>query len=162
MNKQDLKNRIEAVFNNFIDAVKKHDDINKKRADGGWTVGEIADHILKGTGTDLGKTEKTTRAYDKNVADIKNVFLDFKRKLKNAPNLEPDHKQYSKDDVLRDLATNRNNVLKMIDTEDLTETCIDWSVPGWGNLTKYECVILYEVHTFRHTRQVNEFYNVTA
>ena len=48
MNKNDLKLRIETVFNNFINAIQQHADINKKRADGGWSVGQIANHILKG------------------------------------------------------------------------------------------------------------------
>jgi hypothetical protein len=162
MNKQDLKNRIEIAFNNFINAIQQHTDVNKKRADGGWSVGEIASHILKSTSTDLGNTRKTERPFDKNAEDIKNLFLDFNTKFKNAPNLEPDHRQYSKEEIIRSLQANCNNILKMIDHDDLTETCIDWSVPGWGNLTKYECVILFETHTIRHTWQVNQFNSVTA
>jgi hypothetical protein len=160
MNKNDLKLRIETVFNNFINAIQQHADINKKRADGGWSVGQIANHILKGTDTNLGSTKKTERPYDKNADAIKAVFLDFGKKFSSAPDIEPEAKQYTKEDLIISLRESREEVFQMIDEEDLTETCVDWELPVWGNLTKYECVILYENHIMRHTKQVIDFNKV--
>jgi hypothetical protein len=157
MKKPDLKSRITTVFNNFITAISQHADINKKRADGGWSVGQIADHLVKGTDTNLGATKKTDRPYDKNAAEIKALFLDFTKKFPSDPSIRPDEKQFSKNDLISTLRKSCENVLRMIDNEDLTVTCIDWEIPGWGNLTKYECVILYENHIIRHTKQVRDF-----
>ena len=42
MDKELLKTKIETAFENFKAAIRQHADINKKRADGGWAVGEIA------------------------------------------------------------------------------------------------------------------------
>jgi len=162
MNKNDLKLRIETVFNNFINAIQQHADINKKRADGGWSVGQIANHILKGPDTNLGSTKKTERPYDKNADAIKALFLDFGKKFPNAPDIEPDAKHYTKEDLVVSLRESRGKIFQMIGQEDLTETCVDWQVPVWGNLTKYECVILYENHIIRHTKQVIDFNKVTA
>ena len=157
MNKNDLKLRIETAFNNFINVIQQHADINKKRADGGWSVGEIGNHILKGTDTNLGSTKKTERPYDKNADAIKALFLDFGKKFSTAPDIEPDEKQYTKEDLIVSLRESREEIFEMIDKEDLTETCVDWELPGWGNLTKYECVILYENHIIRHTKQAIDF-----
>jgi hypothetical protein len=162
MNKNDLKLRIDTVFNNFINAIQQHVDINKKRADGGWSVGQIADHILKGTDTNLGSTKKTERPYNKNAGAIKTLFLDFGKKFSTAPDIEPDAKQYTKDNLIVSLRESQKKISQMIDKEDLTETCVDWELPTWGNLTKYECVILYENHIIRHTKQVIDFNKVTA
>jgi len=162
MNKNDLKIRIDTVFNNFIHAIRQHDDINKKRADGGWSVGQIANHILKGTDTNLGSTKKTERPYDKNAGAIKALFLDFNKKFPNAPDIEPDAREYSKEDLTASLRQSREHVFRMIDHEDLTETCVDWALPVWGHLTKYECVILFENHMIRHTNQVTDFNKVAA
>jgi len=157
MNKNDLKLRIETVFNNFINAIQQHADINKKRADGGWSVGQIGNHILKGTVTNLGSTKKTERPYDKNADAIKALFLDFGKKFSTAPDIEPDEKQYTKEDLIVSLRESQEEIFQMIDKEDLTETCVDWELPEWGNLTKYECVILYENHIIRHTKQAIDF-----
>ena len=162
MNKNDLKLRMETVFNNFIHAIQQHTDINKNRVDGGWSVGQIANHILKGTDTNLGSTKKTERPYDKNADSIKMLFLDFGKKFSNTPDIEPDVKQYTKEDLIISLYELQKEVFQMIDNEDLTETCVDWELPVWGNLTKYECVILYENHIIRHTKQVTDFHKVTA
>ncbi|AYB33563.1 DinB family protein [Chryseolinea soli] len=162
MNKNELKLRMETVFDHFIHALQQHDDVNRKRADGGWSVGQIANHILKGTDTNLGSTKKTERAYDKNADAIKALFLDFGKKFTNAPDIEPDAKHYTKEDLIVSLRASRDEVFRMIDQEDLTETCVDWELPVWGNLTKYECAILYENHIIRHTKQVIDFNKVTA
>lgn len=162
MNKNDLKLRIETVFNNFISAILQHADINEKRADGGWSVGQIANHILKGTDTNLGSTKKTERPYDKNADAIEALFLDFDQKFSNAPDIEPDAKHYIKKDLIASLCESQEKVFQMIDKEDLTEICVDWELPVWGNLTKYECVILYESHIIRHTKQVTDFNKVPA
>jgi hypothetical protein len=162
MDKNDLKLRFETVFNNFIDAIQQHADINKKRADGGWSVGQIANHILKGTDTNLGSTKKKERPYDKNADAIKALFLDFGKKFSNAPDIEPDARQYTNEDLIVSLRESREKVFQMIDREDLTETCVDWELPVWGNLTKYECLILFENHIIRHTKQVIDFNKMTT
>jgi len=96
MSKNDLKLRNEIVFNSFINAIQQHADINKQSADGDWSVGEIGNHILKGTDTNLGSTKKKQRPYDKNADAIKALFLDFGKKFSSAPDIEPEEKQYTK------------------------------------------------------------------
>lgn len=162
MNKASLKENIQTAFKNFLTAIQKHTDVNQKRADGGWSVGEIANHIVKGTQVSLGATKKTERAYDKNADSIRETFLNFNLKFPAAPFLQPDTKQYFVHDLFDLLDNSKNRIIKMMDDEDLTETCIDIEIPIWGCLTKYEWLVLFENHIIRHTKQVNGFHIATA
>ncbi|HEY0678588.1 MAG TPA: DinB family protein [Chitinophagaceae bacterium] len=154
MDKELIKAKIASAFDNFKNAIQQHSDINGKRADGGWSVGEIANHIIKGTKVNLSTTKQTERSHDKYADEIKNLFLDYNRKFPSAPFLQPDSKQYSIGEVFTSLDESRNDILKMIENDDLTETCVDVELPVWGNLTKYEWLVLFENHIIRHTRQV--------
>ncbi|NOT93889.1 DinB family protein [Ferruginibacter sp.] len=162
MDKELLKQKIETVFANFKSAIYQHTDINGKRADGGWSVGEIADHIIKGTGAQFGQTKKTERPYDQNADSIKNLFLNFQLKFPAAPILQPEAKEYSASELFIVLEGNKDNLISMIEQEDLTETCIDITLPVWGTLTKYEWLVLIENHIIRHTKQVTDFDTVAA
>lgn len=153
---------MEEAFTNFKTAILQHPDINKKRADGGWSVGEIANHIVKGTQVDLGATTLTGRAYDQHAAGIKDLFLNFQMKFPAAPMLEPDPKLYSTGELFSLLDESKNNLFRIIEKDDLTETCTDIQLPVWGTLTKYEWLVLFENHIIRHTKQVNDFNKVTA
>jgi len=155
-----ISQKVETAFNNFEKSIGKHRDINQKRADGGWSVGEIGDHILKGTQADFGPTQKTERAYDQHADSIKETFLNFNLKFPAAPFLQPDEKEYTKPELLDALEHNKNALLNMIRREDLTETCVEVELPVWGRLTKYEWLVLIENHLVRHTRQVNDFNTV--
>ena len=157
-----LKQKMEGVFADFKSAIQQHSDINRKRADGGWTVGEIANHVIKGTGVSFGKTIKTERPYDQNADSIKQLFLNFQLKFPAAPILQPDPKEYTAGELFSLLDENKDNILIMIEEDDLTETCLEISLPVWGTLTKYEWLVLIENHLIRHTKQVNDFDRVVA
>jgi hypothetical protein len=157
MDKKSLKQNIENAFANFKAAINQHQDINIKRADGGWSVGEIAGHIVKSTGVNFGATQNTDRRYDQHAAAVKELFLNFQVKFPANPMLHPDAKQYSSDELFSSINKNLEAVLKMIDNDDLTRTCIDIALPVWGTLTKYEWLILMENHIIRHTHQVADF-----
>jgi hypothetical protein len=157
-----LKQKITVAFSDFENAIWEHTDINTKRADGGWSVGEIADHILKSTLTDFGATKKTERAYDQNAASIKDLFLNFELKFQAAPILEPEKKSYNSKELFSQLEENKARILNMIEEQDLTETCVDIELPGWGALTKFEWLVLMENHIIRHTKQINDFDKATA
>jgi hypothetical protein len=152
-----IRQKIEAEFANFKTAMQKHSDINKKRADDGWSVGEIAAHIIKSTQVNLGATQKTERHFDQHAVGIRDLFLNFQMKFPSAPMLQPEGRQYSTGELLSMLDRNRDSIIRIIDNDDLTETCVDIQLPVWGTLTKYEWLVLFENHIIRHTKQVNDF-----
>jgi len=162
MDKVLLEQKIERAFVDFKTAIQQHTDINKKRADGGWSVGEIADHIVKGTQVDLSITQKKVRPYDQHAASIKDLFLNSQLKFPTAPILQPELKHYSIGELFALLDVNKGAVLSMIEKDDLTETCSVIELPVWGTLTKYEWLVLFENHIIRHTKQINDFSKVVA
>jgi hypothetical protein len=160
MDKDLIKEKIEGAFANFKSAIRQHSDINKKRADGGWSAGEIADHIIKSTQVSLGTTKQTDRPYDQHADSVRDLFLNFQMKFPAAPILQPDSREYSTGELFSMLDRNRDNILTMVENDDLTETCIDIQIPVWGTLTKYEWLALFENHIIRHTGQLNDFNKV--
>jgi hypothetical protein len=73
------------------------------------------------------------------------------------PFLQPDSKQYLMEEIFSSLDQRKEGIYEMINTDDLTEICVDIELPVWGHLTKYEWLVLIENHIIRHTRQVNDF-----
>ncbi|HEX6169675.1 MAG TPA: hypothetical protein VFZ33_08280, partial [Chitinophagaceae bacterium] len=105
---------------------------------------------------------KTDRPYDQHATAIRDLFLNFQMKFPAAPALQPDRKRYATGELFSMLDRNLDNILTMIQNDDLTETCVDIQLPGWGALTKYEWLVLFETHIIRHTNQVIEFDKVAA
>lgn len=158
MDKARIKAQLDKVFGNFQEALQQHDHINTKRADGGWSVGEIADHVLKSTGPDFATlTKETSREYDRYAANIRETFLHFDVKFEADPFLHPDHKTYTLSKLMERLEKNKTGLKKLVDENDLTRTCTTVELPGWGHLTVYEWLVLIENHMIRHTKQVNDF-----
>jgi len=157
MNKELIKEKLTKVFTNFKEAIGKHSDINRKRADGGWSVGEIGNHIIKSTQSNFGATKKSDRPYDQHANSIRELFLNFQLNLPAAPALQPDANNYNVTDLYSTLDANFESIIKMIDHDDLTDICVDIPLPVWGALTKYEWLVLMENHIIRHTNQVNKF-----
>jgi uncharacterized damage-inducible protein DinB len=162
MNKELIKENLTKAFKNFKEAISKHHDLNSKRADGGWSIGEIGNHIVKSTLCNMGATKKADRPFDQHATSIKELFLNFQMKLPAAPPLKPDSKNYTITELSSALDENLSEVIKMIDKDDLTELCIDIPLPVWGALSKYEWLVLMESHIIRHTHQVNTFHAVTV
>ena len=162
MDRDLIKQKMQQAFTNFKTAILHHSDINKKRADGGWSVGEIANHIVKGTQINLGATKETDRPFDQHAASIRDLFLNFQMKFPAAPMLQPDPKKYSAGELFALLDENKDNILEMIEKDDLTQTCVDIQLPVWGILTKYEWLVLFENHIIRHTNQVKDFNRLSA
>lgn len=106
MNEALIKENIAIAFENVKTAIQNHSDSNRKRADGGWSVGEIANHIVKGTQVNLGATKKTERAFDQHAASIRDLFLNFKMKFPAAPELLPDVRHYSEKELFYSLEVN--------------------------------------------------------
>ena len=152
-----LKDGIVKAFFNFKNAIKAYENINVKYSADHWSVGEIAEHILLGAKVDFNNVQKPERPFDQHVNSIKDFFLDYSEKHGTMPILQPEAKEYSKDDILLRLDRFERDLLNAIVTDDLTVECIDDNLlTGWGYLTKYEWIHLHEYHITRHTNQINQ------
>ena len=126
-----------------------------------WTGGQVAEHlILSGgvTGAIYGNTAPAHRQPDANVATIGGIFLDFSTRLNSPDFIVPRIAYYWKKDVLEKLQTIWTDCCNAAQTMDLSALCLDFELPGMGQLTRLEWLYFYCFHTQRHIRQLEKIY----
>lgn len=131
-----------------------------------WTAGQTARHLILGCSgypqLFLGKTEKTDRPYDEKVKDIEALFLNFDIKMDSPDFLKPDIIDYDKDVLTFSFLNTESDLLLAAETLDLTQTCLDFELPGFGKFTIFEWISFALTHTKRHTKQLNDIYKKVA
>ncbi len=127
---------------------------------GGWTPGQITQHVVLSISgfVDLmkGPAQHTNRKADEHVDTIKNIFLNFTRKLKSPDFIIPEAKDYNKEDLLNTLRKLKSALEEIIETADLNETCTAFGLPTLGNLTRQEALAFVVYHTKRHIHQLEK------
>ncbi|KAF2329866.1 DinB family protein [Flavobacterium daemonense] len=146
--------KLNEILDSFSD-----EELNQVPYQGSWTGGQTAQHIVMACSgypkLFAGKTQKTIRKYDDNIAPLDALFLDFSTKM-NAPDfLRPEQKNYSKSELKNELQRVESELLDGAENYDLTLTCLDFQVPGFENFTIFEWIHFALVHTQRHTYQLN-------
>lgn len=125
---------------------------------GSWTAGQLAEHIvLSNGGFDEminGPIDETNRPADKDVAEIKNIFLNFNTKMSAPESICPPFRPYIKDDLLHQLDGIKANMVCSVKELDLTKTCTSFELPYFGFLTRLEAVYFVMYHTQRHNHQL--------
>lgn len=160
------------VQKNIIETFKKlgeilakfsESDFNTVPFKGSWTAGQTAQHvILVCSGYPelfAGNTEKTTRKPDEKIKEIESIFLDFQTKMDAPEFVRPEMKDYSQNSLTLDLLSIESDLLKASETCDLTLTCLDFEVPGFGKFTILEWIYFGLIHSQRHTKQLHDIYN---
>lgn len=153
---------LESTFAELEKAIKRFDDstFNQRPTKGGWTPAQIAQHLaLAGTGIDrvlLGATRETEGAADKQVASIKEVFLNFDFKMTSPDFIDPEEKVYDQQALLAQLNDIGKTLVKLVNELDLSPTCLAFEVPVWGYMTRLEIIYFVIYHTQRHTRQLQQ------
>ncbi len=144
----------------FLDLLGSFDNnrLNEIPFPGSWTAGQVAEHIHK---SDLGMiflltgpVRKDSREPDQEVKKIQQVFLDFDSKLKSPDFIIPENKKYNRESILSRFESDRNSIIEILETADLTETCTARPFPGIGELTRLEIFSFILSHTKRHVHQL--------
>ena len=127
---------------------------------GSWTAGQVAQHVFK---SETGITQllsspgkPTSRSPYLNIDEIKLTFLDFTIKMKSPDFILPDENEKSKMELYDGLETNREKIMGIANTADLSKTCD--SVPGVGELTGFEWLTFLICHSKRHIWQMQNIY----
>jgi hypothetical protein len=102
------------------------------------------------------KNELPERAPDQFETSIREVFLNDKEKYNSPEFMYPEKKPYQKEELLNQLKSNEELLLKSIRKEKLEYLCLDEEVPGWKYLTRYEWIKLIIYHMQRHTKQLKK------
>ncbi|MFA6275317.1 MAG: DinB family protein [Pedobacter sp.] len=124
-----------------------------------WTAGQVVQHIILSSGGFAGvlnaAVKPSDRAADELIPRIKADFLNFGIKMKSPDFILPEDKKYNKEDLLGTIKGIKKDILKEIETLDLTQMCLAFELPGYGFLTRLEAIYFVIYHTQRHVHQLN-------
>ena len=159
-NKNQILTYLESTTKELIESLSSfsEEQINISPADGSWTAGQVAEHVLKsesGLSKFLnGKTEPTNRRPDEKNDLIESIFLDFSTKMKSPDFIIPSDGPHNKEVLLQNMTNNRKNLIALVRNLDLSPTCYDFALPGMGEFTRLEWLCFIISHSTRHIRQL--------
>ncbi|MEO8533196.1 MAG: DinB family protein [Flavobacterium sp.] len=152
---------------NVIDTFKELNDklasfseteLNTVPFEGSWTAGQVVQHLILGSSgfpkMCAGKTEKTSRKPDEKVKETEALFFNYDIKMKSPEYIVPENKEYTKNSLTLSLLKIEKELLTVSETYDLTLTCVDTEVPGFGKFTIYEWISFALIHIKRHLSQL--------
>lgn len=160
-NLEELLETFDRTTKEFIDLLSTMDEytLNTKPDNGGWSPGQIGHHILKSYGAaDVmnGRTEPTNREPGQNVAMIKREFLDFNIRMESPEAILPTNDYIDQAKLITDLRARVEQMRETIKIKDLNKTCIDFSIPEFGQFTILEWAWFNTYHTMRHLHQLKD------
>ena len=117
-----LRSNIEKAFKelNYTISQFSDDQINIVPFEGSWTAGEVNQHLIL-SGDNIGNVLKASdkdpgRQPDANIEKLRNIFTDYSTKMKAPDFIEPEKKDYKKDEQLEAFKKIEAEVLDAIDT----------------------------------------------
>ena len=159
--KEKLFYEIENTFNGFYNSLSAFDNeqLNRVPFEGSWTAGQVAEHIIKSVGgLPDNHTKGCERPYDEKVQAVKKLFLDFSIKFKSPDFIIPEQTAHDRNTLLKTIKEIQTHLSEVANNSDLTALCLDFELPTFGYLTRYEWINFFVFHTQRHTRQLKHIY----
>lgn len=134
------------------------DNFNLKPSGGGWSAGQTAQHIRLSAGgilkTLYATTIQTDRDPEQYVAQIREVLMDFGHKRTSPPLIEPQEGNYDPEKLAKSFSGLKDDFEEAIEHLDLSCTCLDFQLPGFGLFTRIEWLAFMIYHTQRHIHQM--------
>lgn len=157
----ELSEAFQQATGEFIALMQTLDEneLNMKPAHGGWSPGQIGDHIHKSYAsaeTMIGRTESTNREPDEKIPSIRDVFMDFTIRMESPIAILPSERRLDKSVLLASLRNRVAQITEIINTRDLSKTCLDFVIPEYGAFTGLEWAWFNTYHTQRHLHQLKE------
>ncbi len=124
--------------------------------EGSWTAGQVLEHLTKSVSTAVlrGNVQAVNRPADEKIAFVRSVFLDFTKKFGAPEFIIPSETKHNKEEQLAALTAKFDRLIAAVDSFDLTQECIDYAIPGFGNFTRMEWIAFHMIHTQRHLEQL--------
>ncbi|WP_236979166.1 DinB family protein [Membranihabitans maritimus] len=123
----------------------------------GWSAGQFGEHLCKSYAfveTLEGKTKKTERPIDQKMEPIKILFSDTSIQMEAPSAILPSSGKIVKNDLIQCLKDRIEQIKQVIQTKDLSLTCTDFSIPEYGEFTRFEWIWFNIYHTQRHIYQL--------
>lgn len=136
------------------------EQINTMPFEGSWTPGQVIDHVLKSLSKISSAVYATTTPSDRDpalrVAPIRNLFLDFDKKLNSPDFILPDTTPLQKEVLLASSKRLFEKIITAINTLDLSVLCLDFQAPRSDKFTRLEWIYFILYHTQRHIHQLKK------
>ncbi|RYU90296.1 DinB family protein [Mucilaginibacter terrigena] len=157
--KDEILNRFDKTTDELIELLAPLSDeqLNKVPFEDSWTAGQVGDHVTRSydAGAVLnGNVKAADRAPDEKSAEVSKLFLDYTIKMESPKEILPTNDVINKDNLLASLKARIADLREVIINKDLTEICLDFAIPGFGEFTRMEWIGFFTVHTQRHIHQL--------
>ncbi len=168
INKRDLAVQAKQTGGAILNTLAGFTDeqFNTTPSYGGWTAGQVAEHLLLSAGVVeviAGRTSATTdRQPDANLSTIAGIFLDFTTKLQSPDFIIPAAGVHDKEDLQNKTKIVWDKIGEGVRLLDLSAICLDFEFPGFGTLTRLEWLWFYVWHTQRHLHQLRNIHAAVA
>ena len=131
--------------------------LNKIPFENSWTAGQLGDHLYKSynvIGLLNGRVKDTERSPDQKLKEIRKQFLDFSIKMESPKAVLPTENPINKQELLKGLKDRIEQQREVIINKNLSKTCLDFEITGYGPFTRLEWIGFNTVHTQRHLHQL--------
>lgn len=154
--KTDLKQSSRDLLK-LLDNVSE-EQFNANSRNGGWTIGQVAEHLIKVETSTVrlfsGTATISDRDPEEKIAWIKKRFLDYKTKMNAFGPIIPSEGAKDKKRSLEKIQDLRQKLAGLIDLQDMTEVIADFAHPLFGPLTRVEWIYFNIYHSTRHSEQI--------
>ena len=167
-NKQELALQVKTTGAGIIQILTSFTDeqFNTTPSYGGWTAGQVTEHLLLSAGAVeviAGRTAPTTdRRPDTHLVTIAGVFLDFNTKLQSPDFIIPSDGYHDKEELFNRTKLVWDRLGEGVRLLDLSATCLDFEFPNLGPMTRLEWLWFYVWHSQRHLRQLKNIHAAVA
>lgn len=130
------------------------EEINTVPAFGGWTAGQVVNHITKANNSKFFFAEgsKTDRAIDERIPELRRVFSDIENKMSSPEFIIPENRVYTKQESIEGIQQVFQALAENLPKSDLTQTIERL----FGKATKWETAHFVAIHSQRHLIQLEK------
>jgi dihydrofolate reductase len=152
-----LNKSIDITTSCFLELVEafNQEDINRIPFENSWTPAQVAEHVTRSNIGIIKSLKQPGRAasrpVDEGVQRLKNLFLNFEKKLRSPEFILPTRNIYEREWVITHL---KNSILELKDSAARVNYYEALDHPVFGNVTKYELLHFVIYHTQRHIYQL--------
>ena len=159
---QQITNDYQDTISKFLQLLSNFSaqQINSQPVYGGWTPGQVADHVSRAQ-WDMpailkGNSQHTDRASDVKYPEIEKLFLHFDTKLTSPEIILPGDGPYDKITIINSISNRSAEITDAFLSSNPSMECLDFEIPGFGKFTPLEWMYFMICHTKRHIWQLEK------
>jgi hypothetical protein len=139
---KELSTEIRTTMSEFEELITSfsEEEINQVPYADSWTAGQLAHHVLMSQEGIIkalnGRTAEAGRQPDQFVETLRNIFLDYSKKLKSPEFINPGAGPYDKAAILERIRQANKGINDAVENLDLDQLCVSFELPNLGKMTR--------------------------